>query len=160
MKINQKVSICPRRSRGYTLIELMIVVTMIGIVASIAYSSFTGYTQRADRSQAQADIYEIAQIMERGYTENQDYQQVSFNGSAVGASNDLDFFDDRNPRYNFTVTAVAPAVGTASSYLIQAIPTDESRDNIDMRINQRGTEEFRTHGDSTWSATIGWDNID
>jgi len=153
-----KPSSYPNADRGYTLIELMIIVTLVGIVSSIAYSAFTGYTRLADRSQAQADLYEIAQIMERGYTDSQDYTMVQFNSTALGTSaTNLTFFNTRNPRYTFSVTAVA---GPPSTYTAQAVTTTESRDTYDFQLNERGTESYRTSGTTAWpAANIGWDNI-
>src|SRR5258708_40114560 len=43
----------PRRSAGFTLVEVMIVVAIIGIMAAIAYPSYQSYVMRAKRSAAQ-----------------------------------------------------------------------------------------------------------
>lgn len=57
-----------RVSKGFTLIEVMIVVAIVAIVATIAYPSYQRYVQQSYRAQAQADLMEIAQFMERQYT--------------------------------------------------------------------------------------------
>lgn len=67
---------------GFTLIELMVVVTIIGILAAIGYPSYQNYVLKARRTDAQADLLELAQFMERFFTENGRYHQDT-GGTAV-----------------------------------------------------------------------------
>lgn len=59
---------------GFTLIELMIVVAIIGILAAIAYPSYQNHIEKTRRSVAQAELMELAQWMERRYTASYDYR--------------------------------------------------------------------------------------
>jgi type IV pilus assembly protein PilE len=52
---------------GFTLIELMIVVAIVGILAAVALPSYTQYVQRGDRASARAAMLEAQQFMERYY---------------------------------------------------------------------------------------------
>lgn len=62
-----------RFNRGFTLIELMIVVGIIGILAAIAYPSYATYVERARRADGKAGLLEAAQRLERCHTQNNSY---------------------------------------------------------------------------------------
>ncbi len=67
------VSHASRRARGFTLIELMIVVAVVAILAAIAWPSYQEHVRKARRAQAKADIVEYAQMAERFHTVNNTY---------------------------------------------------------------------------------------
>ncbi|ACT51835.1 type IV pilin protein [Methylovorus glucosotrophus] len=66
---------------GFTLIELMITVAIVGILAAVAYPSYTDYVKRAQIPQATGELSQMRNRMERYYQDNRTYA----NGGACGA---------------------------------------------------------------------------
>ncbi|MFD0739466.1 type IV pilin protein [Lysobacter koreensis] len=62
-----------RAQRGFTLIELMIVVAVVAILASIALPAYNDSVRKSRRGQAKADLVEYAQLAERWFTVNNTY---------------------------------------------------------------------------------------
>ena len=60
-------------SKGFTLIELMIVVAIIGILAAIAYPSYTQYTIRTQRTSVQGEMLQIARTLSNYKMANGNY---------------------------------------------------------------------------------------
>ncbi|MNK10292.1 Fimbrial protein precursor [compost metagenome] len=76
--------IARRAVRGFTLIELMIVVGIVGILAAIAYPSYNEHVRKSRRAQAKADLVEYAQTLERFHTSNNSYADFAFaNGTTT-----------------------------------------------------------------------------
>ena len=100
---------------GFTLIELMIAVAIVGIIAAIAMPAYQNYVMQSNRAVAKAILYENAQFMEQFYTENNRYDQdMGGNTVAIPVT--------QSPRtgavqYNITLQAVANA-----TFTLQAVP--------------------------------------
>lgn len=62
-------------TKGFTLIELMIVVAIVGILAAIAYPSYTEYVKRTHRSAIASLLSEQTQTLERWYSQRGAYNK-------------------------------------------------------------------------------------
>lgn len=62
-----------KKYKGFTLIEVMIVVVIIGIIAGIGYPSYTKYLHKAGRSEASAMLLEIMEKQEQHYRREMRY---------------------------------------------------------------------------------------
>lgn len=60
----------PGKNSGFTLIELMIVVVIIGVLAAIAYPSYQQYTVKSKRSDAYTALTDAATDQEKFYSQN------------------------------------------------------------------------------------------
>ena len=106
------------KTSGFTLIELMIVVVIIGILLAIALPSYQGYTLRSHRADAHASLVDIAARQERFVAQNNTYTtEISANtGLGIGSTT------SREGYYNMTVSACGGGT-IATCYVVTATAT-------------------------------------
>ena len=104
------------KPQGFTLIELMIVILIIGILAAIAYPAYQEHVTRARRSDGQTALLDLASRMERYYSERNTYQTATI-GTGNAATDVLDTTTSPEGWYALTITNQTP-----TSYSIQAVP--------------------------------------
>ena len=80
------IKLAKKDERGFTLIELMIVIAIIGILAAIAIPQFSAYRKRSYNSSAQSDVRNIATAQEAYYVDNSTYTSTesAISGATYG----------------------------------------------------------------------------
>ena len=109
-----------RHQRGFTLIELMIVVAIIGILAAIALPQYTDYVTRSRRIDGQSTLLQVAQDLERCYTQFSAYNNNSCSVVTAGA------VSQTSPERFYLVTA---STLSASAFTLTAIPQGTQKTN-------------------------------
>jgi type IV pilus assembly protein PilE len=127
-------------NRGFTLIELMIVVTVIAILAAIAVPAYNDYVTRSKITEATSGLSELRLRAEKFFADNRTYQNAGasdagFNETITGAR-----------YFNFGCTA-----GTANTFSCTATGTG-SMTGFAYAINQDNTRS------STFTGLSGWTN--
>ncbi len=131
--------------RGFTLVELMIVVAVIAIIAAVGYPSYINSVVKTKRAAAQGCLSQYATYMERFYTQNLRYDKTA-DGTAdnpvVGNSPTLtlDCGGAQNSGADYTFSVAA----TNDTYTVSAAPkgAQQTRDTAcgTLGINQLGAK--------------------
>lgn len=110
--------------KGFTLIELMITVAIIGILASIAYPSYQDYVRRGNRAEAKAALMEDAQFMERFFTVNNQYDASTGVDGLRNTADDVAVVLPRlqTPEAGAARYDISLLVITDNTFTLQAIP--------------------------------------
>lgn len=84
LSLSQDASIKPIRQAGFTLIELMIVVAIIGVLAAIAYPSYQGYVERTNRADMMSEMQQIASRIEANKINYKRYDRIPLSSVVTG----------------------------------------------------------------------------
>jgi type IV pilus assembly protein PilE len=132
------------QQNGFTLIELMVTVAIVGILAGIAYPGYQDSVMKSRRADAKGALLGLANAMERHFTETNSYLGA---GTTAGNTGSPTIFsatspvDGGTPYYNLTINAA-----TASSYTLKAEPTGaQSNDKCGtLSLTQTGARGIST----------------
>lgn len=92
-----------KNNKGFTLIELMIVVVIIAILAAIAYPSYIQYKVRTNRADVQSKMIEIAHRFQAYSVTNHSYKDLDFT-TVGGAGNSMSFPQTGTAYYTIALT--------------------------------------------------------
>ena len=148
------------KQMGFTLIELMITVAIIGILSSVGYPSYMSHIQKAKRSEAQAALVSMATAMEQWRVENNNsYCGVS---SAIPAptcptlaASDIfavqvptDGTGTKTYMLSFTTSKSSPTLTVYDQYTLTATPVTPQDTDVCHVLTLKSTGEKGANGKS------------
>ena len=124
--------------KGFSLIELMIVIAIMAILATIAYPSYIDHVRKTKRAEAQAELLDLASKIQRYKVANftflkEDDEPITLED--IGESANLKIPRTGEALYNIQLSEV-----TEKSWILSAIPIDNTIQQLDggLVMNHRG----------------------
>lgn len=122
-----------KKNRGFTLIELMIAVAIVGLLAMVAYPSYTQYIIRANRSAAQAQMLDIANRQQQFLLANRAYA-----ATATLTASGYALPSEVSARYSYDITVGA---GTVPSFIITFTAIGSQASDGVLTLNSDGVKD-------------------
>lgn len=125
-----------KNNKGFTLIEVMIVVAIIGILAAIAYPSYDEYVKRGNRTEGQAYLLDMAARQERYFSQNNEYADTV---TKLGLSSNV----SETGKYTLTI-------GTNNGYTLTATQQFNDTKCGNLTLNALGEKGAGGSVDDCW----------
>jgi len=135
-------------SRGFTLVELMIVVVIVSLLAMVAVPSYNVSVSKARRADAQSSLSNLSGAMERFFTENGTYDGAAGTSGTPTTTGAPWIYHTQTPIdgnvkfYNLTIHAA-----TAGSYTVRATPIGGQVDDGYLELASTGVERWDQNND-------------
>ena len=119
-----------RRQAGFTLMELMVVIVIIGLLAAVALPSYQSYVRKANRAAGKSKLLEIAAKQESYFADNKKYtndlSKLGYLGNTVGVDRDYKFVTSTSTSAVYVISAVSAAPNTSFTLTANAANTQSA----------------------------------
>lgn len=135
------------KKNGFSLIELMTTVAIVGVLASIAIPTYKNYSIKSHRVEGKSLIMEIMQRQEKYYTENNTY---TTNLSLLGYSSS----PVTSEQGYYSVSASAAADGITNNVVLTAQPIGSQSSDTEcgsFKMNSNGQKSTSTSSTTCWN---------
>ena len=141
--------------RGFSLVELLVVVAIITIIAAVGYPSYTEYVTRSHRQAGKNWLYAVADRQEQFFQDNQRYAanltDLGFGGDAIVLDDDGQLTDASDPDSKYTLDLTNT---TATTYTVRATPVllQAERDAACdvLTLTHQGLQDQTGPADNCW----------
>lgn len=130
-----------RASRGFTLIELMIVVTIVAVLAVVAYPSYTSHLRKGRRAEAQAYLLDLAQREQQYFTDMRSFAVDAGSVKAATTMNAPAAPADLAQYYTITTSTRS---GVTPSFQITATAIGKQASDGNLTIDDTGAKSPST----------------
>lgn len=128
-----------RFNRGFTLIELMIAVAIVGIIAAIAYPSYMDSVRKSNRAEGKAEMVDLAQRLQRCYTTYGSYNDAANRCAVYEDLTDGTAVKSRgNEYYNITVENDTAVTYRLKATAAKAPQTGDIAACRELKLDHRG----------------------
>lgn len=137
--------------KGFTLIELMVTVAIVGILAAIAYPSYNNHVRKTKRAEGKTRLLQVAQLQERWFTEKNTYTTNVASLLGVAGTVYSSSTNDPNSGYQITAASAAAPATIANSFVLTATAQNDQVNDTCGNLTLSSTgQKTATGAGSCW----------
>lgn len=139
--------------KGFTLVEILIVVAILGILAAIAYPSYSEYRKKTNRTDMRTEMMNVAQQLQRYQVANKTFKDAKAN---LGYANDKNYPASGTALYTVNLNVAADN----RSWTLTATPiaSASQKDDGNLVMNSNGEKCWTKGGTCTPSSSSSWND--